>query len=114
MLGLWTEALTDLHVASKIDYDEEIAMALKKVTCLLSSDEIKVINLVAFFLTLFTAQVEPNAHKIEEHRKKYERLRKQKEQKRVQPKKQPQNEAQVSIVHSYRVQTKIVLFCPYP
>lgn len=68
MLGLWTEALTDLHVASKIDYDEEIAMALKKV--------------------------EPNAHKIEEHRKKYQRLRKQKEQKRAQPKKQPQNEAQ--------------------
>ncbi|RHN43935.1 putative thioredoxin, tetratricopeptide-like helical domain-containing protein [Medicago truncatula] len=68
MLGLWTEALTDLHVASKIDYDEEIAMALKKV--------------------------EPNAHKIEEHRKKYERLRKQKEQKRAQPKKQPQNQAQ--------------------
>ena len=50
MLGLWTEALTDLHVASKIDYDEEIAMALKKVTCLLSSVEIKLILLVAFFL----------------------------------------------------------------
>ncbi|CAJ2675889.1 unnamed protein product [Trifolium pratense] len=68
MLGLWKEALTDLHVASKIDYDEEIGMALKKV--------------------------EPNAHKIEEHRRKYERLRKQKEQKRAQPKKQPQDEAQ--------------------
>ncbi|XP_004503257.2 TPR repeat-containing thioredoxin TDX isoform X2 [Cicer arietinum] len=68
MLGLWTEALSDLHVASKIDYDEEIGMALKKV--------------------------EPNAHKIEEHRRKCERLRKQKEQKRAQPKKQPKDEAQ--------------------
>jgi suppressor of tumorigenicity protein 13 len=68
MLGLWKEALTDLHVASKIDYDEEIGIALKKV--------------------------EPNAHKIEEHRRKYERLRKQKEQKRAQPKKQPQDGAQ--------------------
>jgi hypothetical protein len=39
MLGLWKEALTDLHVASKIDYDEEIGMALKKVICLLSSEQ---------------------------------------------------------------------------
>ncbi|KAI5382440.1 TPR repeat-containing thioredoxin TDX [Lathyrus oleraceus] len=68
MLGLWREALSDLHVASKIDYDEEIGVALKKV--------------------------EPNVHKIEEHRRKYERLRKQKEQKKAQPKKQPQDEAQ--------------------
>ncbi|KAK7398787.1 hypothetical protein VNO78_09960 [Psophocarpus tetragonolobus] len=56
MLGFWEEAASDLHVASKLDYDEEIGMALKKV--------------------------QPNAHKIEEHRRKYERLRKQKEQKR--------------------------------
>ncbi|KAL3002431.1 hypothetical protein AAZX31_08G054100 [Glycine max] len=57
MLGLWEEAASDLHVASKLDYDEEISMALKKV--------------------------EPNALKIEEHRRKYERLRKQKQQKRA-------------------------------
>ncbi|CAK8579775.1 unnamed protein product [Lathyrus sativus] len=68
MLGLWKEALSDLHVASKIDYDEEIGVALKKV--------------------------EPNVHKMEEHRRKYERLRKQKEQKKAPPKKQPQDEAQ--------------------
>ncbi|KAF1862246.1 hypothetical protein Lal_00026770 [Lupinus albus] len=69
MLGLWEEAAIDLHVASKIDYDEEIGLALKKV--------------------------EPNARKIEEHRRKYERLRKQKEQKGAEPKKEQQAESQV-------------------
>ncbi|XP_019421130.1 PREDICTED: TPR repeat-containing thioredoxin TDX isoform X1 [Lupinus angustifolius] len=69
MLGLWEEAAIDLHVASKIDYDEEIGLALKKV--------------------------EPNARKIEEHRRKYERLRKQKEQKGAEPKKEQQAEPQV-------------------
>ncbi|CAL0331125.1 unnamed protein product [Lupinus luteus] len=69
MLGLWEEAAIDLHVASKIDYDEEIGFALKKV--------------------------EPNARKIEEHRRKYDRLRKQKEQKQAEPKKEQQAEPQV-------------------
>ncbi|KAL9330362.1 hypothetical protein ACSQ67_005365 [Phaseolus vulgaris] len=55
MLGLWEEAASDLHVASKLDYDEELSTVLKKV--------------------------EPNARKIEEHRRKYARLRKQKQQK---------------------------------
>ncbi|XP_027919509.1 TPR repeat-containing thioredoxin TDX isoform X1 [Vigna unguiculata] len=55
MLGLWEEAASDLHVASKLDYDEELSTVLKKV--------------------------EPNARKIEEHRRKYDRLRKQKQQK---------------------------------
>lgn len=32
MLGQWEEAAADLHVASKLDYDEEIGSALKKVT----------------------------------------------------------------------------------
>lgn len=32
-LGQWEEAANDLHVASKLDYDEEIGMALKKVIC---------------------------------------------------------------------------------
>ncbi|XP_010268308.1 PREDICTED: TPR repeat-containing thioredoxin TDX isoform X2 [Nelumbo nucifera] len=51
LLGQWEEAARDLHVASKLDYDEEIGSVLKKV--------------------------EPNAHKIEEHNRKYERLRKE-------------------------------------
>lgn len=31
MLGQWEEAASDLHVASKLDYDEEIGSVLKKV-----------------------------------------------------------------------------------
>lgn len=31
MLGQWQEAAKDLHVASNIDYDEEISAVLKKV-----------------------------------------------------------------------------------
>lgn len=31
MLGLWEEAARDLHVASKLDYDEEIGLVLRKV-----------------------------------------------------------------------------------
>ena len=31
MLGKWEEAGNDLHIASKIDYDEEIGSSLKKV-----------------------------------------------------------------------------------
>lgn len=31
MLGLWEEAASDLHVASKLDYDDEIGSVLKKV-----------------------------------------------------------------------------------
>lgn len=31
MLGQWEEAAKDLHVASKLDYDEEISSVLKKV-----------------------------------------------------------------------------------
>ncbi|KAK9147970.1 hypothetical protein Scep_006727 [Stephania cephalantha] len=62
MLGQWEEAAKDLHVASKIDFDEEIMAVLKKV--------------------------EPNAHKIEEHRRKYDRLRKEKEDRRVERERQ--------------------------
>ncbi|XP_011626894.1 FAM10 family protein At4g22670 [Amborella trichopoda] len=57
LLGQWEDAAKDLHVASKIDFDEEIASVLKKV--------------------------EPNARKIEEHNRKYERLRKEREEKRI-------------------------------
>ncbi|RDX77037.1 FAM10 family protein, partial [Mucuna pruriens] len=56
LLGQWEEAAKDLHVASKLDYDEEINAVLKKV--------------------------EPNAHKIEEHRRKYERLHKERDEKK--------------------------------
>ena len=31
MLGHWAEAAKDLHLASTIDYDEEISAVLKKV-----------------------------------------------------------------------------------
>ncbi|KAK8461210.1 hypothetical protein SEVIR_1G000400v4 [Setaria viridis] len=57
MLGKWEEAARDLHTASNMDYDEEINAVLKKV--------------------------EPNAHKIVEHRRKYDRLKKEREEKRA-------------------------------
>ncbi|RZC61461.1 hypothetical protein C5167_023211 [Papaver somniferum] len=53
MLGQWEDAAKDLHVASSLDFDEEIGLMLKKV--------------------------EPNARNIEDHRRKYERLRKERE-----------------------------------
>ncbi|KAL1371316.1 hypothetical protein HN51_001527 [Arachis hypogaea] len=62
MLGQWEEAAKDLHVASNIDYDEEISAVLKKV--------------------------EPNAHKIEEHRRKYERLHKERAEKKLERERQ--------------------------
>lgn len=34
MLGQWEEAAKDLHLASKLDYDEEINAVLKKVNSL--------------------------------------------------------------------------------
>ncbi|PON92937.1 N-terminal acetyltransferase A, auxiliary subunit [Trema orientale] len=62
MLGQWEEAAKDLHLASKLDYDEEINAVLKKV--------------------------EPNAHRIEEHRRKYERLHKEREEKKIERERQ--------------------------
>lgn len=35
LLGQWEVAASDLHVASKLDYDEEIGVFLKKVCYLL-------------------------------------------------------------------------------
>ncbi|XP_076953229.1 TPR repeat-containing thioredoxin TDX-like [Bidens hawaiensis] len=55
MLGQWEEAARDLGLASNIDHDEEIGSTLKKI--------------------------EPNVHKIKEHRRKYERLRREKKTK---------------------------------
>ncbi|KAG7577664.1 Thioredoxin-like superfamily [Arabidopsis thaliana x Arabidopsis arenosa] len=68
MLGQWEDAAADLHVASKLDYDEEIGTMLKKV--------------------------EPNAKRIEEHRRKYQRLRKEKELQRAERERRQQQEAQ--------------------
>ena len=34
LLGHWAEAAKDLHIASNLDYDEEIASILKKVRTL--------------------------------------------------------------------------------
>ncbi|XP_057510228.1 FAM10 family protein At4g22670-like [Actinidia eriantha] len=62
MLGQWEEAAKDLHMASKLDYDEEISAILKKV--------------------------EPNAHKIEDHRRKYDRLRKEREDRKIERERQ--------------------------
>lgn len=53
MLGLWKEALSDLHMASKLDYDEEIDVALKKVICILSADEACKRNHGQFFVVIF-------------------------------------------------------------
>lgn len=35
MLGHWEEAASDLRIASKLDYDEEIGSVLKKVNFLI-------------------------------------------------------------------------------
>jgi len=62
ILGKWEEAASDLHLAAKLDFDEEINAVLK--------------------------QVEPIVHKIEEHKRKYERLRKEREMKKAQAERQ--------------------------
>ncbi|EEC84550.1 hypothetical protein OsI_31300 [Oryza sativa Indica Group] len=70
MLGKWEEAAQDLRMAAKLDYDEEIGAELKKV--------------------------EPNVLKIEEHRKKYERLRKERDIKKAEMEKQRKHAEEVS------------------
>ncbi|KAL0921576.1 hypothetical protein M5K25_008662 [Dendrobium thyrsiflorum] len=57
LLGKWEEAAFDLHIASKLDHDEEIHSMLK--------------------------MVEPNLQKIEEHHRKYERLKKERERRKA-------------------------------
>ncbi|GAA0176084.1 hypothetical protein LIER_29141 [Lithospermum erythrorhizon] len=80
MLGLCEEAASDLHVAAKLDYDEEIGLALKRV--------------------------EPNVHKIEEHRRKYDRLRKTKELKTIEREKQwKKDQMQIKFVKISHLQT---------
>lgn len=70
MLGQWEEAARDLHIASKLDYDDEIDSVLRKV--------------------------EPNVHKIVAHRRKYEHLKMERELKRIELEKQRLAEAQVA------------------
>ncbi|CAN0902234.1 TPR repeat-containing thioredoxin TDX [Linum grandiflorum] len=67
LLGQWEEAASDLHVASKLDYDEEIGVYLKKV--------------------------ESNVNKIKEHHKKYDRLRKERDLRNAERVKKRQAEA---------------------
>ena len=45
------------------------------------------------------SQVEPNAHKIEEHRRKYERLQKERELKKAENERKQRAEAQVSVFY---------------
>uniref|UniRef100_A0ACD5Y244 Uncharacterized protein n=1 Tax=Avena sativa TaxID=4498 RepID=A0ACD5Y244_AVESA len=70
MLGKWEDAAHDLHLAAKLDFDEEIGAELKKV--------------------------EPNVHKIEEHKKKYERLRKEREMKKADTERKRKHAEEVS------------------
>ncbi|WP_198359680.1 hypothetical protein, partial [Streptomyces fildesensis] len=53
----WEQAADDLHLASKLDFDEEINDELKKV--------------------------EPHVQRIKEHNRKYERLRKLRERSKI-------------------------------
>lgn len=51
----------------------------------------------------FAVQVEPNAQRLEEHRRKYERLRKEKEDKKIEREKQRR-----------RAQAQVVILCLFP
>ncbi|XP_074280669.1 TPR repeat-containing thioredoxin TDX isoform X2 [Silene latifolia] len=68
MLGKWEDAGKDLQIASKLDYDVETDSVLRKV--------------------------ESNTNKIDSHRRKYERLRNERELKKIEWEKQQQHEAQ--------------------
>ena len=59
-----------------------------------------------FLIVQLNPQVEPNAHKIEEHHRKYERLRKERELKKAEHERKQQAEAQVSVFVFY-----FALFC---
>lgn len=68
MLGFWEEAASDLRLASNLDYDEDIGAMLRKV--------------------------QPNAHKLEDHRRKYERLRTEKKLNKMERERKRQAERQ--------------------
>lgn len=57
----------------------------------------KVIQVMILFILICGIQVEPNAHKIEEHRRKYDRLRKEREDRKAERDRQRRRaEAQVN------------------
>lgn len=51
LLGSWEEAARDLHVASKLDFDEEIGLMLKKVNHLSYLSDIAFLSLGFIFLS---------------------------------------------------------------
>lgn len=103
MLGQWEDAAADLHVASKLDYDEEIGTMLKKVIAETSSYHCMLLEFYSteYMLKMCTSQVEPNAKRIEEHRRKYQHLRKEKELQRAERERRQQQEAQVRPIHTH-------------
>ncbi|KAL9159275.1 hypothetical protein ABFS82_08G122700 [Erythranthe guttata] len=72
MLGSWEDAVDDLHVAAKLDFDEEIDSTLKKV--------------------------ETNAKRMKEHRIKYDRLREEKKLREIDQKKKKREDAESASV----------------
>lgn len=113
MLGQWEEAAKDLHLASKLDYDEEISSVLKKVITLsyfvfyhihISQNALCICKCCLIHYAVLCVQVEPNAHKIEEHRRKYDRLRKERGEKKLERERQRRRaEAQVNQCYFNRV-----------
>jgi hypothetical protein len=63
-----------------------------------------------FLIVQLNPQVEPNARKIEEHRRKYERLRKERELKKAELERKQQAEAQVSVFFFFTLVLIIALF----
>ncbi|KAK9075159.1 hypothetical protein SSX86_003479 [Deinandra increscens subsp. villosa] len=72
MLGVWEDAARDLGLASNLDHDEEISSALKKI--------------------------QPNVHKIKEHQRKYERLRRER---KIRPTEHEKEKAQAKTEASF-------------
>lgn len=96
MLGQWVEAARDLHTASKLDHDEEIQAVLLKVRCIIKEKHER----ACFRDYCKKLQVEPNVHKIEEHRRKYERLRRERET-RIAERERQRRRAEAEVVICY-------------
>ena len=68
MLGHWEQAASDLHVASKLDYDEEIGSVLKKVIFVLPKLKLPEKLLLDCLLDFFRLNLMPGKSKsIEEN-----------------------------------------------
>ncbi|KAF5759941.1 putative hsp70-interacting protein [Helianthus annuus] len=85
MLGHWEDAAHDLGLASNLDHDEEIGSTLKKI--------------------------EPNVHKIREHRRKYERLRKEKKVRATEHAKQKTKAETEDVKASTQTYGEVVSIC---